>query len=159
MAKAKASGWHGFLQSAPRFREDCRGAKGSRAGSTLARLCRRLAEAVERDGWDGDWYRRAFFDDGTPLGSAENEECRIDSIAQSWAVISGAAPLERASAAVAEAERQLLRWNDRLALLFTPPFDKGPRSLAISRDILPGFAKTAANIPTPQFGWLWRKQC
>ena len=51
----------------------------------------RLAQAIEQ-AWDGDWYRRAYFDDGTPLGSAQNEECRIDSIAQSWAVLSGTGP-------------------------------------------------------------------
>ncbi|HEY5080648.1 MAG TPA: glucoamylase family protein [Bauldia sp.] len=83
-----------------------------------------LASAVERDGWDGDWYRRAFFDDGTPLGSASNDECQIDSIAQSWAVISGAAPAERATIAMTEAERQLIDNDDRLALLFTPAFDE-----------------------------------
>ena len=56
-----------------------------------------LAESLEREGWDGDWYRRAYFDDGTPLGSASSSECRIDSIAQSWAVISGAANTGRAA--------------------------------------------------------------
>lgn len=83
-----------------------------------------LAAAAERSAWDGAWYRRAFFDDGTPLGSAQNEECRIDSIAQSWAVISGGAAPERAREAMREAEHQLIRRDDRLALLFTPPFDK-----------------------------------
>ena len=57
-----------------------------------------LKAALERDGWDGGWYRRAYFDDGTPLGSATNSECRIDSIAQSWGVISGAAEFGRGRA-------------------------------------------------------------
>ena len=57
-----------------------------------------LKAALERDGWDGDWYRRAYFDDGTPLGSAQNEECRIDAIAQSWGILSGAAEPARGSA-------------------------------------------------------------
>ena len=83
-----------------------------------------LAESAERKAWDGDWYRRAFFDDGTPLGSSANDECRIDSIAQSWAVISGAALPERATTAMTEADRQLVNRDDNLALLFTPPFDK-----------------------------------
>ena len=83
-----------------------------------------LQAALEREAWDGDWYRRAWFDDGTPLGSATDDECRIDSIAQSWAVISGAAEPERAARAMAAVERELIRPQDGLALLFTPPFDK-----------------------------------
>jgi cyclic beta-1,2-glucan synthetase len=82
-----------------------------------------LAESVERNGWDGAWYRRAFFDDGTPLGSATNDECRIDSIAQSWAIISGAASPQRSDVAMAEVENSLLRRREKLALLFTPSFD------------------------------------
>ena len=83
-----------------------------------------LRTALENEAWDGDWYRRGFFDDGTPLGSATNTECRIDSIAQSWAVLSGAADLKRASHAMAAAEHELIRRQDGLALLFAPPFDK-----------------------------------
>jgi cyclic beta-1,2-glucan synthetase len=83
-----------------------------------------LRDALEREAWDGDWYRRGFFDDGTPLGSAESEECRIDAIAQSWAVLSGAAEPGRAVQAMASVERELIRPQDGVALLFTPPFDK-----------------------------------
>ncbi len=83
-----------------------------------------LQASLERKAWDGDWYRRGWFDDGTPLGSATSEECRIDSIAQSWAVISGAADPERAARAMAAVERELIRPKDGLALLFAPPFDK-----------------------------------
>ncbi len=84
----------------------------------------KLQTALEREAWDGDWYRRAFYDDGTPLGTAAGTECRIDSIAQSWAVLSGAADPVRAAHAAASAERELIRPADRLALLFAPPFDK-----------------------------------
>jgi cyclic beta-1,2-glucan synthetase len=83
-----------------------------------------LQKALEREAWDGGWYRRAWFDDGTPIGSAASDECRIDSIAQSWAVISGAADPGRASRAMAAVERELIRGDDGLALLFTPPFDR-----------------------------------
>ena len=83
-----------------------------------------LKSALERDGWDGDWYRRAFFDDGTPLGSASNDECRIDSIAQSWGVISGAADPERGRRAMAAVDEHLIRRADGIVLLFTPPFDR-----------------------------------
>ena len=82
-----------------------------------------LATALERDGWDGDWYRRAFFDDGTPLGSASNQECRIDSIAQSWSVISQAADPSRAARAMAAVDKFLVRRDDDLVLLFDPAFD------------------------------------
>ena len=85
-----------------------------------------LQAALEREAWDGEWYKRAFFDDGTPLGSAANEECRIDSISQSWAVLSGAANPDRARQAMASVERQLLRRGDRLLLLLTPPFNLAP---------------------------------
>jgi len=83
-----------------------------------------LQAALESEAWDGDWYRRAWFDDGTPLGSATDEECRIDAISQSWAAISGAGMLRRAARAMAAVERELIRPTDGLALLFTPPFDK-----------------------------------
>src|SRR5207248_1012326 len=80
-------------------------------------------DSLEREAWDGDWYRRAFFDDGTPLGSVSNSECRIDSIAQSWAVISGAADPVRAARAMAAVEKYLVRREEKLSLLFTPPFE------------------------------------
>ena len=83
-----------------------------------------LAASLEQEAWDGDWYRRAFFDDGEPLGAAANEECRIDAIAQSWAVLSGAASPDRASKAMRAVERELIRSDEGLALLFAPPFDK-----------------------------------
>ena len=85
---------------------------------------RALKTALERNAWDGDWYRRAYFDDGTPLGSVVNSECRIDSIAQSWGVISGAAEPARASRAMAAVEEYLVRRDQELILLFTPPFDR-----------------------------------
>ncbi len=83
-----------------------------------------LREAMERNGWDGKWYRRGYFDDGTPLGSAQNSECRIDAIAQSWAVISGAAQESRGVAAMEEFHQQLVHPDQKLIQLFAPPFDK-----------------------------------
>jgi len=85
-----------------------------------------MTEAVETNAWDGEWYRRGYFDDGTPLGSAASSECRIDAIAQSWSVISGSGRPDRARQAMAAMERNLIRPDDKLALLFTPPFDKTP---------------------------------
>src|SRR5690606_19167339 len=83
----------------------------------------RLRTAMETHAWDGEWYRRATFDDGSWLGSASSEECKIDSIAQSWAVLSGAAPQERAAMAMSSLEKHLVSHDDGVARLFTPPFD------------------------------------
>jgi cyclic beta-1,2-glucan glucanotransferase len=83
-----------------------------------------LRDALEREGWDGDWYRRGYFDDGTPLGSALSSECRIDSIVQSWGVICGAADPARVARAMAVVDENLILRDDGLALLFTPPFDR-----------------------------------
>jgi cyclic beta-1,2-glucan synthetase len=97
-----------------------------------------LQGALEREAWDGEWYRRGYFDDGTPLGSAASDECRIDSIAQSWAVLSGAGDHERATRAMAAVERELIRYKDRLALLFAPPFDKTPLDPGYIKGYPPG---------------------
>ena len=97
-----------------------------------------LKSALEREAWDGDWYRRAYFDDGTPLGSATNTECRIDSIAQSWGVIAGAAEPQRARRAMAAVEEFLVRRGDGLVLLFTPPFDHPERDPGYVKGYLPG---------------------
>ena len=98
----------------------------------------RLEQAVESEGWDGEWYRRGYFDDGTPLGSAINEEARIDSLPQSWAWISGAGPAERASRGLESAWRHLVREDEGLVLLFTPPFDKSPLEPGYIKGYPPG---------------------
>jgi cyclic beta-1,2-glucan synthetase len=97
-----------------------------------------LAAALDRDGWDGDWYRRGYYDDGTPLGSAQSQECRIDSIAQSWAAMSGAGDPARAVQAMAALDRDLVHRGDRLALLFTPPFDKTAQEPGYIKGYPPG---------------------
>ncbi|MEP6743651.1 MAG: glucoamylase family protein [bacterium] len=97
-----------------------------------------LKKALAENGWDGDWYRRAFFDDGTPLGSAQNDECRIDSIVQSWSVISGGAESYRAVRAMAAVEEYLIRRGDGLVILFTPPFDKSNLDPGYIKGYVPG---------------------
>ena len=97
-----------------------------------------ICAAVEREAWDGEWYRRATFDDGTWLGSKDNEECQIDSIAQSWAVLSGAADPVRAVTAMASVDKHLIRRDDGLALLFTPPFDNTARDPGYIKGYPPG---------------------
>jgi len=97
-----------------------------------------LRTALDAQAWDGDWYRRAYFDDGTPLGSAENPECRIDSIAQSWAVLSGAADPARAARAMGAVEEYLVHREQSLVLLFTPPFVRPRRDPGYIRAYPPG---------------------
>jgi len=97
-----------------------------------------LQAAAESQAWDGAWYRRAYFDDGTPLGSAGNAECRIDSISQSWAVLSGAAEPARARRAMEAVDAYLVRPGDDLVLLFTPPFDKTGTDPGYVKGYLPG---------------------
>ncbi|MBN1422853.1 MAG: hypothetical protein JXP34_29015 [Planctomycetes bacterium] len=110
---------------------DVRG-EGTRAEAWRAHAAA-LKDSLEREGWDGGWYRRGYFDDGTPLGSAASGECRIDSIAQSWGVISRAADPARSARAMAAVEQHLIRRGDGLILLFTPPFD--------STSLDPGYIK------------------
>jgi cyclic beta-1,2-glucan synthetase len=98
----------------------------------------RLAQALESHTWDGNWYLRAFYDDGSPLGSSQNNECRIDSIAQSWAVLSGAADPARAAQAMESVNNLLVRQAERIILLFTPPFDKTPLDPGYIKGYLPG---------------------
>ena len=115
-----------------------------------------LKAALEREGWDGEWYRRAYFDDGTPLGSATNAECRIDSIAQSWGVISGPpSPLVQRSA-MAAVEKYLVRRPRRTLLCCSPRHStSAARSRATSKAICPACAKTAANTRMPRSGRSW----
>jgi cyclic beta-1,2-glucan synthetase len=98
----------------------------------------KLKAALEQNAWDGDWYVRAFFDDGTPLGSAHNDECRIDSIAQSWGVISRGADIQRAKRAMIAVDQHLIHREEGLVLLLAPPFDKSEVEPGYIKGYLPG---------------------
>ncbi len=102
------------------------------------------AAAVDRHGWDGAWYRRAYFDDGSPLGSASESEAQIDSIAQSWAVISEAGEPERAAMAMRSVMDRLVREDDRMILLLTPPFDRTEHDPGYIKGYLPGVRENGA---------------
>ena len=130
-------GWflHAALSVFAQFAHD----RGDDArASTWRHHATRLLESLEREGWDGGWYRRGYFDDGTPLGAAASLECRIDSIAQSWGVISGAANPVRAALAMAAVDEYLVRREDGLVLLFSPPFDKTPLDPGYIKGYPPG---------------------
>ncbi|MFA1621391.1 GH36-type glycosyl hydrolase domain-containing protein [Rhizobium mongolense] len=114
----------------------------SRGDQSRAGWCRERAEALrtalEANAWDGGWYRRAYFDDGTPLGSSLNDECQIDAIPQAWAVISGKADAGRASKAMREVYDRLVRQEDGLIKLFDPPFDEGLLQPGYIKGYVPG---------------------
>ena len=100
--------------------------------------------AVEATSWDGAWYRRAYFDDGTPLGSTQSDECQIDAIAQSWAVLSGAADPTRARRAMESVGERLVREDARLIMLLTPPFDHTQHDPGYIKGYLPGVRENGA---------------
>ena len=109
---------------------------------TFAERCRveaaQLRLKIEQNGWDGEWYRRAYFDDGTPLGSASNDECRIDSIAQSWSVLSGAGDPGRSRMAMDAVDQRLVRRDHALIQLLDPPFDKSALNPGYIKGYVPG---------------------
>ena len=108
----------------------------------FAERCRREAaqvrQNIEQNGWDGEWYRRAYFDDGSPLGSVSNPECQIDSIAQSWSVLSGAGDAERSRMAMEAVDRRLVHRDHGLIQLLDPPFDKSNLNPGYIKGYVPG---------------------
>jgi len=114
-----------------------------------------LRAALETQGWDGAWYRRAYYDDGTPLGSAQSEECQIASLPQSWAVLSGAAEEERAAEAMGAVEERLVRPDDRLILLFAPPFDETPRDPGYIKGYPPGVRENGGQYTHAALWAVW----
>jgi len=108
----------------------------------FATKCKQQAELlrinINRHAWDGEWYRRAYFDDGTPLGSASNDECKIDSIAQSWSVLSKGGDPARSRIAMQSAGKHLIRKEDDIIQLFNPPFDKSTMNPGYIKGYVPG---------------------
>ncbi len=133
-----------LIDTLRRFAEHADGRGDSAAAAEFRQAADRYVEAVERDGWDGAWYRRAYFDDGTPLGSSANEECRIDSIAQSWSIISRAGQPERSAQAMASFNGQLVDEQARLLMLLTPAFDRMPHDPGYIKGYLPGVRENGA---------------
>jgi cellobiose phosphorylase len=140
-----------FLAATLRAFADCAEARGDGGvAAEFRRQARLYLDAVEQHGWDGDWYRRAYFDDGTPIGSRENRECRIDSIAQSWSVIAGRpesrreGEAERRRTAMRSLEKYLVREDARLIMLLTPPFDKTEKDPGYIKGYVPGVRENGA---------------
>jgi cyclic beta-1,2-glucan synthetase len=114
-----------------------------------------LRVALETCAWDGSWYRRAYYTDGKPLGSMENSECQIDSISQSWAVISGAAQLPRTAQAMESLYQRLVRPNDGLILLLTPPFDRTFHDPGYIKGYLPGIRENGGQYTHAAVWSIW----
>ncbi|EQB02179.1 cellobiose phosphorylase [Sphingobium baderi LL03] len=117
------------------------------------RRAEELASAIEASAWDGGWYVRAFDDEGRPWGSASDSECRIDSLAQSWARISGAGREERVQQALKAARDHLVKAEDRLVRLLTPPFDRTPRNPGYIKAYPPGIRENGGQY-THAAAWL-----
>jgi len=157
MARARASGWRG---SWSRTLNCFAGLARGRDDAAFAEVCSSQASVlrsnIEAQAWDGEWYRRAYFDDGTPLGSSSNDECQIDSISQSWAVISKGGDPVRARQAMAAVDQRLVRRDKQIIQLLDPPFDKSDLEPGYIKGYIPACARTAANIPMPRSGPRWR---
>jgi cellobiose phosphorylase len=127
--------WLGFFlyDVLTRFSEMARRHGDSPTAEQCLRGAADLRRNIDRHGWDGEWYLRAYFDDGSLLGSARNAECRIDSVVQSWSVLSGAGDAVRARMAMACVDKHLVRRKDKIVQLLDPPFDKS--------DLNPGYIK------------------
>ena len=107
------------------FKDICRYVMDTKREDRYRTYKEHIQEHIEKNAWDGNWYRRAYFDDGTPLGSKENDECKIDSIAQSWSIISKAGDADRTKEAMDSLDKYLVDKENKLIKLLSPPFDKG----------------------------------
>jgi cyclic beta-1,2-glucan synthetase len=126
------------------FADHCDSRGDGAAAGELRANADAYARAANEAAWDGAWFRRAYFDDGTPLGSAQNDECKIDSIAQSWSVISDAGEADKQARAMASLEEWLVREDARLIMLLTPPFDKTAHDPGYIKGYLPGVRENGA---------------
>ena len=114
-----------------------------------------LGQALATHAWDGAWYYRAWYDDGTPLGSSQNQECQIDAIAQSWAVLSGAGEGHRVQQAMGSVLERLVKRDERLMLLFTPPFDQTRRDPGYIKGYLPGIRENGGQYTHAAVWTIW----
>ncbi len=147
-------GW--FLYEAlQRFAVICQQRDDDKRARHLQQQAEAYRQAIETHAWDGAWYRRAYYDDGTPLGAAQNEECRIDSLAQSWGVLTGAAAKDRATQAMEAVHRMLVKEDERLILLFTPPFDRTDKDPGYIKGYLPGIRENGGQYTHAAMWTIW----
>ena len=147
-------GW--FLNvTLKRFAEICERRGEQAQAAAYRQRADALRQALEAHAWDGAWYRRAYYDDGSPLGSATNQECQIDSIAQAWAVLSGAGDPERAVQAMEAVVARLVRQEEQLILLLTPPFDQTSRDPGYIKGYPPGIRENGAQYTHAALWAVW----
>ncbi len=147
-------GW--FLYSTlTKFADICELVSDTSQATSYRDQAEPLRAALEAHGWDGSWYRRAYYDDGKPVGSKENRDCQIDSISQSWAVISGAADPEHARTAMESLYERLVRHEDGLILLLTPPFDRTIRDPGYIKGYLPGIRENGGQYTHAALWAIW----
>jgi cyclic beta-1,2-glucan synthetase len=132
--------WLGFFiyQILTGFEKICRKMNDTNRADHYLSVADKLKQRLNYDGWDGKWYLRAFYDDGTPLGSSKNEECRIDAISQAWSIFSGVASEERSKQVLSAVEEHLVSQKDRIIRLLTPPFDKTLKDPGYIKGYIPG---------------------
>lgn len=137
------------------FAAVCRRQEDEEEAEDLERRAEEIREAVRQGAWDGNWYIRAFYDDGDPLGSHQNQECQIDSLAQSWAVLSGGGDPERVDQAMQSVRERLIREEDGLLLLFTPPFDDTPKDPGYIKGYPPGIRENGGQYTHAAIWAVW----
>ena len=149
--------WLGWFLYATltRFAPLCERMDEAERADALRRSAETLRKALEASAWDGQWYRRGYYDDGTPLGSAASAECQIDSLSQSWAVLASAADPQRASAAIDAVRRHLVREDDGLILLLAPPFDRGTEDPGYIKAYPPGVRENGGQYTHAAIWFLW----
>jgi cyclic beta-1,2-glucan synthetase len=149
--------WLGWFLYATltRFAPLCERMGEAMVGDELRRQADTLRQALEASAWDGEWYRRGYYDDGRPLGSARSVECRIDSLSQSWAVLASAAGEPRAATAMDAARRHLVCEEDGLVLLLTPPFDRGDDEPGYIKAYPPGVRENGGQYTHAAIWFLW----
>ncbi|MCD4673718.1 MAG: hypothetical protein K8R77_13725 [Anaerolineaceae bacterium] len=144
-----------FYDTLVKFAQLCNQIGETKKSTSYLRRAEELKNAIDAHAWDGDWYRRAYFDDGTPLGSAQNTECQIDAIAQSWAVISGGADPQKAQQAMLSVEDQLVKEDQQLILLFTPPFDTSSLEPGYIKGYPPGVRENGGQYTHAALWTVW----
>lgn len=149
--------WLGWFLYATleRFADICDRMEHHQQAEVYRERARDLRSDIHNAAWDGEWYLRGYYDDGSPLGSKDNLECKIDSIAQSWAVLSGAGEPERDRLAMQSVYNHLIREEDGLLLLFKPPFDKTPRNPGYIKGYLPGIRENGGQYTHAAIWAVW----
>ena len=147
-------GW--FLHTTlTQFAPVCQHMQDPQQATCFVEQAEKLRQALEKEGWDGAWYRRAYYDDGATLGSAQDSECQIDAIAQSWAVLSGAGQRDRAIQAMQSVWDRLVSRQDQLVRLFTPPFDQSSRDPGYIKGYAPGIRENGGQYTHAAIWTAW----